>query len=90
MRVNFVFPDELVKQIDILANELYMSRTAWVINAISDKLEKVQTTKSLPEITKMMNEIYQNLPDLMQVKSIEDLDKLQAKFDKATKINPDK
>lgn len=56
MKVNFNLPDELVAQIDERAKKMFITRTAWVITAISQKLQGDVMVEQLPEILRKMQQ----------------------------------
>ena len=69
MRVNINLDEELVKKIDEVASKMYVSRSAYIAFAVS---QKIQTDKMLD-----------NMPELLQtIKSAVELEK--AKQDSAT------
>ena len=69
MRVNINLDEELVKKIDEIASKMYVSRSAYIAFAVS---QKIQTDKMLD-----------NMPELLQtIKSAVELEK--AKQDSAT------
>ena len=71
MRININMDGELVKKIDEIAKKMYVSRSAYIAFAVS---QKIQQDKTLD-----------NMPDLVQtLKSAVDLEK--AKSDSATSV----
>ena len=69
MRINITMDEELVKKIDEVASKMYVSRSAYIAFAVS---QKIQADKMLD-----------NMPELVQtMKSAVDLEK--AKSDSAT------
>ena len=56
MRINLNVPDELLAQVDDAAKAMYMTRTAWLIMAMQQRLQTDTVAKSLPMITEMYND----------------------------------
>ena len=56
MRTNLNVPDELLAQVDDAAKAMYMTRTAWLIMAMQQRLQTDTVAKSLPMITEMYND----------------------------------
>lgn len=56
MRVSINIPDDLVKQVDKCAHDLYLSRSAFISMCISLKLQADKMADVLPEIVKAYND----------------------------------
>lgn len=55
MRVNLIMPDDLVSQIDSQAKSLGVSRSAYMVMSLSQKIQSEQALKSMPELQSMFN-----------------------------------
>lgn len=56
MRLGINLPDELVAQIDERAKALYISRSAYIATALSQKLQSDKMMDNMPELMKTMKE----------------------------------
>ena len=56
MRVNINLSEELLNQIDEKARALYISRSAYIATALSQKLQSDKMMDSMPEIMQTMKE----------------------------------
>lgn len=56
MRLGINLPDELVAQIDERAKALYISRSAYIATALSQKLQSDIMMDNMPELMKTMKE----------------------------------
>ena len=50
MRINMNMPEELVKKVDERAKELYLSRSAFITRAVSEKLQADDVVKIMPDV----------------------------------------
>ena len=63
MRVNLQMPDDLVARIDAKAKELYISRTAYMIIACTQKLDSEDMLKRLPELKDSIQSLADRIPN---------------------------
>lgn len=56
MRLGINLPDELVKQIDERAKALFISRSAYIATALSQKLQSDKVMDNMPELMQTMRE----------------------------------
>lgn len=56
MRLGINLPEELVKQIDERAKALYISRSAYIATALSQKMQADKLSDTMPELIKTMND----------------------------------
>lgn len=56
MRLGINLPDELVAQIDERAKSLYISRSAYIATALSQKLQSDKMLDNMPELMQTMKE----------------------------------
>ena len=54
MRLGINLPDELVAQIDERAKALYISRSAYIATALSQKLQSDKMLDNMPELMQTM------------------------------------
>lgn len=59
MRVNINLSEELLNQIDEKARALYISRSAYIATALSQKLQSDKMMDNMPEIMQTMKEAVQ-------------------------------
>lgn len=50
MRVNINMDEELVKKIDEIANKMYVSRSAYIAFAVSQKIQQDKMLESMPDV----------------------------------------
>lgn len=58
MRLGINLPDELVEQIDERAKALYISRSAYIATALSQKLQSDKMMDNMPELMQTMKEAF--------------------------------
>lgn len=56
MRININLSEELLKQIDERAKALYISRSAYIATALSQKLQSDKMFDNMPELMQTMKE----------------------------------
>lgn len=56
MRLNINMDEELVKKVDEAAKKMYVSRSAYISFAVSQKLKSDVAMDNLPKIIEVMNE----------------------------------
>lgn len=56
MRININLSEELLKQIDERAKALYISRSAYIATALSQKLQSDKMLDNMPELMQIMKE----------------------------------
>lgn len=61
MRLNMILPDELCADVDELARQLGVSRSAYIVMALKQKVQSEQVMKSMPELQNMMVQMQQKL-----------------------------
>ncbi len=54
MRINITMNEELVKKIDEVASKMYVSRSAYVAFAVSQKIQADRMLDNLPELAQTM------------------------------------
>lgn len=54
-RINITLSSELLAEIDKRAKELFISRSAYISTALSQKIQADDLAKSLPDVTKVLN-----------------------------------
>lgn len=54
MRINITMDEELVKKIDEVASKMYVSRSAYIAFAVSQKIQADKMVDNLPELAKTM------------------------------------
>lgn len=57
MKTQITFDDELAKKIDEKAKELFVSRSAWVNMACSEKIKNEEIIKMFPDLLKKMDDL---------------------------------
>lgn len=55
-RISMNMPEDLLKQVDERAKDLYISRSAFITMAVSQKIQADEMAKALPDIVKAYNE----------------------------------
>ena len=76
MRVNMVIPDDLLEKIDAKAKSLYISRTAFVITTLAQKLKEDNLVEQMPDMVDIMKKI---TSDEMQEQNADCIERLQAR-----------
>lgn len=61
MRLNMILPDALCVEVDELAKQIGVSRSAYIVMALKQKVQSEQVMKSMPEIQSMMAQVQQQL-----------------------------
>lgn len=54
MRINITMDEELVKKIDEVASKMYVSRSAYIAFAVSQKIQADKLMEYMPELTQTM------------------------------------
>lgn len=54
MRINITMDEELVKKIDEVASKMYVSRSAYIAFAVSQKIQADKVVENLPEFAQTM------------------------------------
>lgn len=54
MRVNINMDEELVKKIDAVASKMYVSRSAYIAFAVSQKIQQDKMLDNMPELVQTM------------------------------------
>ena len=54
MRINITMDEELVKKIDDVASKMYVSRSAYIAFAVSQKIQADKMVDNLPELAQTM------------------------------------
>ncbi len=60
MRLGINVPEELVKQIDERANKMFISRSAYITMALSQKLQNDAILDNVPEMLEIMKTAVEN------------------------------
>lgn len=68
MRINITLSEELVSKIDERARAMYISRSAYIATALTQKMQADDAMTMLPELSKVMKEAM----DKVQSAKIED------------------
>lgn len=55
MRININMDEELVKKIDDVASKMYVSRSAYIAFAVSQKIQQDRILDYMPELVQTMN-----------------------------------
>lgn len=50
MRINITMDEELVKKVDEIANKMYVSRSAYIAFAVSQKMQSDKMLDNMPEL----------------------------------------
>ena len=64
MRVQLVMPDDLVAQIDVFARRYGVSRSAYMVMSMSQKVQSEQVMQSMPELQTMMTTMQAKLASM--------------------------
>lgn len=67
MRINMIMPDDLVQQIDDLSSKLGITRTAYVVMAMNQKVQSEVMLQSMPDMQKLMNDVQIKLASMGDV-----------------------
>lgn len=54
MRINITMDEELVKTIDEIASKMYVSRSAYIAFAVSQKIQSDKMLDNMPELVQTM------------------------------------
>lgn len=76
MRVNMVIPDDLLEKIDAKAKSLYVSRTAFVITTLAQKLKEDSVLEKMPDMVDIMKRFS---PDDMQEQNADCIERPQTR-----------
>ena len=57
MRINITMDEELVKKIDEIASKMYVSRSAYIAFAVSQKIQADKMVDNLPELAQTMKSV---------------------------------
>lgn len=60
-KINITINDDLLKQVDERANELCLSRSAYITSALVTKLQSDELMKNLPVITQQMAQLSEKM-----------------------------
>lgn len=56
MRINITISEELVRQVDERAKQMFISRSAYISTALSQKMQADDAMRMLPEMAKTMQD----------------------------------
>ena len=56
MRLNITLADSLVKEVDEKAKAMYLSRSAYIAMALTEKLQKDKTMDNMPEMLRLFRD----------------------------------
>lgn len=56
MRLNITLADSLVKEVDEKAKAMYISRSAYIATALTEKLQKDKTMDNMPEMLRLFRD----------------------------------
>lgn len=59
MRINITMDEELVKKIDEVASKMYVSRSAYISFAVSQKIQADKMLDNLPDLLQTMKSMQQ-------------------------------
>lgn len=62
-KLNINFPEDLLKKVDERAQQLYITRTAYIIMAVTQKLQSDDVVDALPEFKKAIEDLSKTLKD---------------------------
>lgn len=68
-KINMNLPDELINKLDEKAKSLYMTRTSYVIMALTQKIQSDEVVESLPEFKKAISELTQIGNNIKNIKT---------------------
>ena len=71
MRVNINMSEELLNKIDEKAKEMYVSRSAYISMALTEKMKNDNALNSMPELYKLAQEILKKQNELDSIKKVE-------------------
>lgn len=63
MRININMPDDLVKKVDERAKQMFVSRSAFISMAMSQKVQSDDLLDVLPEMRAKLNQLAESLQD---------------------------
>lgn len=63
MRININMPDDLVKKVDERAKQMFVSRSAYISMAMSQKVQSDDLLDVLPEMRAKLNQLAASLHD---------------------------
>lgn len=63
MRININMPDDLVKKVDERAKQMFVSRSAYISMAMSQKVQSDDLMDVLPEMRAKLNQLAESLHD---------------------------
>ncbi len=63
MRININMPDDLVKKVDERAKQMFVSRSAYISMAMSQKVQSDDLLDVLPEMRAKLNQLAESLQD---------------------------
>lgn len=63
MRININVPDDLVKKVDEKAKQMFVSRSAYISMAMSQKVQSDDLLDVLPEMRAKLNQLAESLQD---------------------------
>lgn len=63
MRININMPDDLVKKVDERAKQMFVSRSAYISMAMSQKVQSDDLLDVLPEMRSKLNQLAESLQD---------------------------
>ena len=63
MRININMPDDLVKKVDERAKQMFVSRSAYISMAMSQKVQSDDLMDVLPEMRAKLNQLAESLQD---------------------------
>lgn len=64
MRINLIMPDELVNQIDEQSKRLGVSRSAYIVMSMSQKIQSEEVMRSMPELQGLMTQMQRKLSSI--------------------------
>lgn len=54
MRINITMDDDLIKKVDEVAKKMYVSRSAYIAFAVSQKMQQDSLMENMPEMLQTM------------------------------------
>ena len=66
-KININFDEELLAKIDDLADQKHMTRTAYITNAVIDRISADEFLKAQPDIDRKMKELTEALNEVAKM-----------------------
>lgn len=63
-KININVPEDLLAKIDDLADQKHMTRTAYILSAVADRISADEFLKAQPDINRKMKELTEALSEV--------------------------